>query len=154
MTTQTTYAARLTAGTPGMIATERHRDVSSKVVENSNGIAFGLACGQGVADNGVVLGGALTTFVGISVKDPTLVHSDALYLDKYEKGENTGVLSMGDVWVQTGGAVTIGNAVYYNATTGVLDDSGGSGPIPGARWETSTTGIGLAIVHLSGAQRT
>jgi len=141
---------------PGMIATERQRDVSSKIVENSNGIPFGRAVGQGVADNGVALGGALTTFVGISVKDITLVPAtlDSDYTDIYQRYSTCGVMSMGDVWVQTGGAVTIGNAVYYNATTGVLDDSGGSGPIPGARWETSTTGIGLAIVHLSGVQRT
>src|SRR5262249_43452764 len=148
-----TYLNRIAAAVPGMIATERQRDVSSKVVENSNGIPFGRAVGQGVADNGAVLGGALTTFIGISVKDITLIPAslDSDYTDIYQRYANVGVLSMGDVWVETGGAVAIGAAVYYNATTGVLDDSGGSGPIPGARWETSTTGIGLAIVHLSGA---
>jgi hypothetical protein len=156
MATQTTYVNRLVPGVPGMIATERQRDVSSRVVENSNGIPFGRACGQGVADNGVVLGGALTAFVGISLKDITLIPNtlDSDYTDIYQRYANAGIMTMGDVWVETGGAVAIGGAVYYNATTGVLDDSGGSGPIPGARWETSTTGIGMAIVHLSGAQRT
>jgi len=152
MATQTTYMNRNAAAVPGMIATERQRDVSSKVAEAT--IPFGVACGQGVADNGVVVGGALATFVGCSVKDITLVTLDSFYLDKYHQGGNVGVLSMGDVWVMTGSAVAIGGAVYYNATTGVFDDSGGSGPIPGARWETSTTGAGLAIVHFSGAQRT
>lgn len=154
---QTTYTSRMVAGVPGMIATERQRDVSSKLVENSNGIPFGRACGQGVADNGVVLGGALTAFVGISLKDATLVlpaTMDSDYLDIYPQGVNCGIMSMGDVWVLTGGAVAVGGPVHYNATTGVLDDSGGSGPIPGARWETKTTGAAIAIVHLSGAQRT
>jgi hypothetical protein len=35
----------------------------------------------------------------------------------------------------------------------VFGNSGGTGPIPGARWQTSVTGAGLAIVSLSGIHR-
>jgi hypothetical protein len=154
---QTIYSARMAPGVPGMIATERQRDVSSRLVENSNGIPFGRACGQGVAWNGVKLGGTLLEFVGVSLKDPTLVlpaTMDSDYADIYTQGLNVGVLTMGDVWVMTGGAVVVGGAVFFNATTGIFDDGGGNGPIPGARWETPTSGAAVAILHLSGIQRT
>jgi len=156
MVTQSTYTERMRAGLPGMIATERTRDISSRVVENSNGIAFGLACGQGAADNGVKLGGTLAEFVGVSVRDVTLlpVSMDSDYADEYQRYANCGVMTMGDIWVVTDDAVTKGDAVHFNATTGVLGNSGGSGPIPGARWETTTAVAGLAILHLSGIHKT
>lgn len=157
MALQTTYTSRIAAGTPGMIATERQRDISSLIVENSNGIPFGRACQQGTADNGVALGAAsVAVFAGISVRDVTLVNAsslDADYVDIYVTGATAGIMTMGDVWVETGGAVSRANGVYCNATTGVLDDSGGTGPFPGLRWETSTSEAGLAIVHLSGIHR-
>lgn len=153
---QSSYAERISSAVAGMIANENEASVDTRIVEPSSGLAFGVACSQGTNDNQVKLGGVLTAFVGVSVRDITLapVTADSMYLDHYKQGANAGILTEGDIWVQTGGAVVVGGPVHYNATTGVFDDSGGTGPLPGARWMTHTTGVGLAILRLSGLQRT
>jgi len=156
---QSTYTNRIsdTPGLPGTWASMAvPRSADSRIVEPSSGLNFGVACGQGtVSDKGVVPGGSLTAFVGISLRDITLadVAVDSIYLDQYVQGDTAAIATHGDIWVTTGGTVVVGAAVYYNATTGVLDDSGGSGPIPGARWMTGVTGAGLAKVRLSGIHR-
>lgn len=155
---QSSYSERIPIGLPGMIAHGSAQPVvDTRLVEPTSGIPFGRAVGQGVADKGAVLGGALTAFAGISVRDVTLapVTADSAYLDEYIYQSNMGVLTEGDIWVAVKEAVVAGGVVHYDATTGQLGDTGGSGPVPGARWMTTQATIGgLAIVRLSGLQRT
>jgi len=155
MAVQTQYNERMRVAVAGMVATENPFRIDTRTVEPSSGIPFGRACKQGAEDHGVGLGGVLTNFVGISVRDVTLapVTADSDYLDEYPQTQNAGILNMGDIWVLTDDTVAAGDAVHYNATTGVLGNSGGTGPIPGARWRTSVTGAGLAVVSLSGIHR-
>lgn len=153
---QTEYTERQRQALVGQIATMNDWDGDTRVVEPSSGIPFGRACCQGSSDKGVGLGGALATFVGVSIRDTTLapVSADSDYLDEYPQYSNAGILTRGKIWVQPGSSVTAGAVVHYNATTGVFDDSGGSGPLPGARWETGLNADGLAMLRLSGIQRT
>lgn len=153
---QNTFLTRMRAGLPGMVANEVPYNIDTRIVEPSSGLPFGVACKQGAADKGVGVGGALTAFVGISVRDVTLdpVAIDSDYVDEYVQYSNAGILTMGEIWVTTDDTVAAGEVVHYNATTGVLGNSGGTGPVPGARWMTSVTGAGLARVRLAGLQRT
>lgn len=153
---QSSYTERIGQAVAGMVANTNDVTIDTRIVEPSSGLPFGVACAQGTNDNQVKLGGVLTAFVGVTVRDITLapVTADSAYLDEYKQGSNAGILTEGDIWVTTGGAVVAGGPVHYNATTGVFDDSGGTGPVPGARWMTHTTGVGLAILRLSGLQRT
>lgn len=142
---QSTYSRYMSAGSPGVFATTSGWDVDTKQAEGN--IAFGLACSKGSADDGAVLGGNL--FIGISVRDITLVHTTA---DRYEAGDNMGVAIEGDIWVRVGGNVTAGQQAHYDATTGVLSASGGVA-IAAAKFETSALSGALAVVRLGTASQ-
>lgn len=139
--TQGTYLDNPAVAYAGMIAEgQPARDVASKIVENA-AVAFGLAVGVGAADNSVRLGG--TGFSGITVADKTRLN------DNYQVGEQAAVIRKGTVWVQVGVAVADTDSVFFVAATGVLTNvSAGNVAIPGARFETSTSGAGLARVYL------
>lgn len=141
---QSTYSRYLTEGVAGAAATMHGWDVDSRICESAS-IGFGLACSQGSADNGAVLGGAL--FAGISVRDITVVHTTA---DRYEEGDNMALMTRGDIWVTVGADVVKGNQGHYDSTTGVISDSGGV-TIAGSRFMTTASSGGKAILRLGEA---
>jgi hypothetical protein len=147
---QTTYSERIEKGYAGQIADETNCNVDSKTVETVAGIGFGLAVTKGTADNGVVQGGAVAGFVGVTVRDPSLLASDT---DIYPRYANAGVLSEGDIWVTTKNIVVGGGAVYYDSSTGLWDDASGGnvGPVKGASFMTSAASGALAIVRFTGS---
>lgn len=118
-TLQSSYGRYMSAGVVGAIADMTTYDGDSRICETEAGIGFGLACSQGAEDNGAVLGGSL--FVGISVRDITLVHDTA---DEYAEGDNMATAFRGDIWVQTKTTVVPRQKVYYNSSTGEIGDSG------------------------------
>ncbi len=138
---QGTYLDNPAVAYAGMIAEgQPARDIKSSVVENA-AVAFGLAVGLGTADNSVRLGG--TGFIGITVADKTRLN------DNYQIGEFAAVLRKGTVWVNVPVAVADADPVYFVAATGVITNvASGNVLIAGARFETSTSGAGLARVYL------
>lgn len=150
MALQSSYSARMPVAVAGMIADMTNCDVDSRICETSAGIGFGLAVGRGSADMGCVIGAAAATdFLGISVRDVTLVGSTA---DKYSQYDTMAVMFRGDIWCAPGAAVVDGADVTFVASTGVLSSAGTSGSqfaISGARWMDSSDS--LSRVRLSGA---
>jgi hypothetical protein len=57
-------------------------------------------------------------------------------------------MKKGVIVVQASVAVAVGDVVHYVPATGVLTNTGGT-LIPGAIWETSTSGAGLAALRLN-----
>jgi hypothetical protein len=100
-----------------------------------------LAVGAGSADGSCRLGG--TGFVGITVADKTRDE------DEYDVGEMAAVIRKGTVWVSVPVAVADTDTVYFVAATGVITNvSSGNVAIAGAKFETSTSGAGLARLYL------
>lgn len=146
---QTEYNATIEPGLPGLVVGSDW-NADTGIVETAAGLAFGIVVCQGtVSDKGIKIGGALSTYRGVTIRDITLVHAAAL-LDKYAQYENAGVLTRGKIWVLTGGAVAPGDPVHFVAATGVLKASGDIGPIVGARWVTTAASGELAVVELPG----
>lgn len=149
---QNTYVENIRPAVAGQVANMTNWDGDTRNVETAAGIGFGLAVGQGTAAKGAVLGAAAAAgFVGISIRDITLDPRDA---DKYQQNSNIAVLTEGDIWVLTGGAVAVGADVTFAAATGVLSSVAADASnfaIAGARWMTATSGAALAIVRLGGA---
>lgn len=144
---QASYSENIDAARAGMRANMNIDRVDTRICETEAGIGFGLAVSQGTGDKGAVIGGTLAGFSGITVRDVTLEPGDE---DVYQEGANMGVLTEGDIWVVAAAAVSAGQVVHFNATTGALTNTGGQGPIVGARWMTSADQGGLAIVRLGG----
>ncbi len=141
MSVQTTYSRRQPIGSNGAPATMYGWDADTRIAEAA--IGFGLAVSKGVADDGVVKGGAL--YVGIAVRDITLTHDTA---DRYETGDNVAVAQRGDFWITVEDAVVAQTQATFNASTGQLGSSGGTA-IAGSYWVTSADAGGLAIVRLA-----
>lgn len=148
MPLQTSYAERLAPAVAGQVANMRSRDAITRNCETAAGIGFGLAVSRGAdKERGAVLGGALTVFLGVSMKDITLVSDVA---DEYQENENVGILTQGEIWVQVTGSPDPSDPVDYDTTTGVFSANGSAGPIRGARWTGETHSSGIAKLYLSG----
>src|ERR1700678_1880836 len=99
---QSTYNRYTAIGQAGTPASESGWDIDTKIFEEEAsppaGIGFGLACSQGVNDNGIRIGGPSgRVFVGITRANPTQNVSE--FTDKYAGGDNVPVFVRGDVYV-------------------------------------------------------
>lgn len=154
MTTQSTYSERMPAPGPGILAGQvNEARITTGICETASpGIPFGRAVSQGtLSDEGVILGGSLAGFRGVSIRDITLRGDQgSTTLDKYQAPNSMGVMEAGDIWVEPAGAVAAHAAVYFNATTGLFDDAAGGniGPVPGAYFKTSCGVGGRAILSI------
>lgn len=150
-TVQSAYSETIERAVAGLPADADHH-IDTRICETAAGIGFGLAVGQGTSDNEAALNpSANTDFVGITVRDKTLVNSSD---DLYAQYENMAVMTRGDIWVTTGGDVVAGGDVTFVKSTGVLSSAATSGTqfaITGARWMTTAASGALAKVRLSGA---
>lgn len=148
---QTTYSENPAAAVAGMPA-DADYSADTRFCETAAGIGYGIAVSQGTADKGALIGGAsAAVFAGVTIRDKTVVNDDG---DEYAENENMGVMTRGDIWVTVGGDVTAGGDVTFASTTGVLSSAAASGSqfaIAGARWMTSASSGGLAILRLSGS---
>ena len=143
-TTQTTYNDRILPAQAGQIADTRTFDSITRSAEGT--IAFGVAVSRGTdLEKGCVQGGTLNKFLGVSIRDITVIHTTP---DQYEIPENTGILTSGTIWVQVTGSPGPGDPVKFDGTTGKFSVSGGIGPLLGARYMTTTVAPGLCKLHL------
>lgn len=149
-TVQSTYSETLTKAVAGLPA-DADFSADTRICETAAGIGFGLAVGQGTSDKEAKLNPtAGNEFVGVTIRDKTLVNDSD---DLYEQYENMAVMTRGDVWVTVGGDVSAGDDVTFAQATGVLSSAATGGTqfaITGARWMTSASNGGLAILRLSG----
>lgn len=142
---QTTYSMTHAKWTKGMIPNSEPGVDVSRLAEDAEGIVFGEVCVQGTADNQVVDSEATAKFVGIAILDPT---KDG---DKYAQYDTVAVRKKGPIVVTASVAVAVEDPVYYTPGTGALtnvSNSGNNTLIDGAKWGTSTSGSGLAILRL------
>ena len=147
VTTQSSYSETIAVGLAGQIVNMRESDAITRSCEPAT-LAFGVACKQG-ADrvHGCTVGGTLADFLGVTIRDITLVNTVSANVDKYEVGNNVGILTEGEIWVPVSVDVTPDDPVHYSSSTGVFAISGGTGPLVGARW-TSNSINGLCRLHL------
>lgn len=146
-TYQTTYSEGMLDNSPGTLGGNvDNARTSTGTCETVAGIGFGLAVGRGAnSDRGTVLGGAITGLRGCSIKDVTLVVGNA---DKYLPPNSMGIMESGEVWVEPAVAIDIDDPVHYVSATGVWTNTGGVGPVLGARWKTSCGVGGRALLQL------
>lgn len=141
----TNYPATMRPAVAGMRATEFPAKFISRNVEPADGIGFGVAVAQGTRDESCVVAGAATTegdFLGFTVIERTTRPDNP---DRFGQYESARIMTEGDLWVAVGGAVGAGDPVHVLAG-GAVGNAGGFA-IPGARFESSTTGAGIAKIR-------
>lgn len=143
MAVQSTYNTTQAAAVAGARATMIGATVISRNVETA-AIGFGKPVAQGTAEKGVIAF-AGTGFVGITLLDRSAAGDN----DTFRVGDSARIMTKGDVWVNASLAVAAGNPVYLT-TAGAFTNVVGTDnvAIAGARWDTSTTAAGLAVIRL------
>ena len=145
---QSTYPEEIRSAVEGMVADAGLKTIVSRTVETAAGVGFGLAVVQGTADDGVIVPTATGgVFRGITVRDVTLPQSAG---DAYQQYDEAALMVSGVIWVTAQEAVSAGDPVSFEVTTGQLTTivDATHDAIPNATWETSA-GIGtLAKIRL------
>lgn len=158
---QTSISNDPAVGLPGLFAFPMMpRRVMSRTVNQVGGIPFGVFVSR-QADERVKLpttsGEITATGEGFAVRDP-LKEQDASSIGLYANGDEIAVMRSGYIWVYAEAAVTEEGAVYarHTANGGLTQlgavrgdaDTANAALVPNARFVSSTSGAGLAIVEV------
>lgn len=140
---QTTYSERISAGQEGLIANHEPCRVVTRIINDAGGVGFGKVVSRhATIDNAIISPPASGSFVGITVRNPTVDPDDA---DKYPQGTPVSILLEGVIWVVASVAVLAGEAAYYVPATGVITNVPTSNTaIPGAIFDADA-GIGALV---------
>ena len=152
MPTQTTFNEQMRQGLPGFVNRMVDYNAVTRTAENTP-IPPARAVSQSTtSDGGAVLGGTIVGFLGITIADPTIVATDPAVPDTYPRYTNIGILTKGEIFAQATVPVTAGDPVHFGAADGVLTNTGGIGPVVGARWKHTRLANELNAISL-GIQR-
>jgi hypothetical protein len=143
-TVQSTYLDDIPVGYAGAIANEEPCTLISRNVEDSGGLAFGLAVMQGTEDKGCVVGDG-SDFLGVTVRDQSVDPADP---DAFEYQSEARIMTEGVIWVANSGGVAAGDPVVALAD-GALG-TGSSPIVANARWDTTAADGVLAQLRLVG----
>ena len=152
---QSTFPEQMRQGFPGMINRMVDYNAVTRSVEGAAPIAPARAVSQSTAaDINCLLGGTVAGFVGITILDPTSVYpvGSSVPDGGYAQYFNVGVLTKGEIFATATVPTLAGDPVHFGAVDGVLTNTGGVGPIPGARWKYARPANELNVVQL-GIQR-
>jgi hypothetical protein len=150
MPIQTSYTLTLAPAYEGMVANSEHENVISRQVETAGGIGFGKVAVQGTDDNQIRVSAAGRAFRGITIASHFAGFASGSQgtKDAFDQYETVPVLTKGTIWVLASVAVAVGDPVYYVPATGVLTNvATANTAIPGAIWDSSTTGAALAKIR-------
>lgn len=157
MAVQTSYSETIGTARAGMIANEEPCVLISRTVADAAGIAFGKVVQEAATDgskDGQCTADLDTadmdayTFLGITVRERSVNPETP---NKFAQYETARIMRKGVIWVEVTGAVKAGEDVTVTLATGVLGTASvtaGVVAIPNARWESSTSGAGLAKLRL------
>ena len=152
---QTSYSQYMEPAIAGTLYDISFRRIDSYAVETDN-ISPGMGVILGTDKEKQVKLAAATTSVVTGIALLQAKEQDASGNVIYKNKETVPVLNKGRAWVPVIEAVTAGNQaflVFSGADKGKWAAAAGAGPIAsaitGARFITSTTGAGLAVVELN-----
>lgn len=149
-TYQTDYAANPPIGLKGQIANEEKHNQISRTVANVEGIKFG-APGFRVAGagNDHVIAATGADFLGLAVLTGAVppVATGSTLIDGYPARFTGAFMTDGQMYVEAGGAVTPGDAVYYAVATDQYFAAAAAGRvlIPDAFFDTTATAAGQIV---------
>ncbi len=122
---QSTYPTAIPNGYPGMVANGETSNRISRTCEDAAGIAFGAPVYRGANDHGCTgVIGTAATFLGFAIADHGVQSVGAIAADVYPQYASVGILTMGQMWVNSIGAVAKGSAVTVGKSGGAADGIG------------------------------
>jgi len=153
MAVQTSYSENIAAAVAGMIANMEPSVIISRTVADADGVGFGKVV-QEASTDGLCTADLDTAdmdamkFIGITVMDRSVRPETP---NKFSQYESARIMRKGVIWVTASTAVSAGTDVTVTLATGALNSIAvgvGQVAIPNARWESSTSGAGLAKLRI------
>lgn len=157
MAVQTSYSENIRPAVAGQIANTEGAVLISRTVADAAGIGFGKVVQEAAADgskDGQCTGDLDTAdmdafkFLGVTVRERSVRPETP---SKFAQYESARIMRKGVIWVEVAAAVKAGEDVTVTLASGVLGTASvGAGvvAIPNARWDSSTSGAGLAKLRL------
>jgi len=157
MAVQSTYSEGISAARVGQIANEEPVVLISRTVADGAGIGFGKVVQEASTDgstDGLCTADLdtadmnATTYLGVTVRERSVRPETP---NKFGQYESARIMRKGVIWVEVAAAVKAGEDVTVTLASGVLGTAAvGAGvvAIPNARWDSSTSGAGLAKLRL------
>lgn len=156
-TYQTDYTAEfMPIGIKGQIANEEKHNQISRTVETADGIPFGAPCQRGTTDHSADL---FTTgdFLGMAVLTEAVPPANSVggVVDLFPQDFTAPIMTQGTIYVEVGGAVNAGDAVFYDAANDQYNAAavGAETALPGCLFDTSAGAAGdiaeVSIKHRS-----
>ena len=151
---QATFPEQMKQGVPGMVNRMVDYNAVTRSAEGGNFPPCRAVSQSTAADISAILGGTVAGFVGITILDPTNIHpiGSSVPSDTYAQYTNMGVLTKGEIFATATVPTLAGDPVHFGAVDGILTNTGGVGPVPGARWKHARPANELNVVQL-GIQR-
>lgn len=149
---QLTYGANMSPAIAGTLYDLSDHTIDSYAAEGADiGLGMGVVAGTDPVAQCKLPAAAVTGFKGIVLMQAKEQNSSGVVV--YAAKDTVPVVDKGRVWVPVIGAVTADGAVYLIHTGANLGKFTGSvganqGIISGAKFKTSTTGDGIAVVEL------
>ena len=155
---QTSYDLKMQAAIAGMIADNGDHHCETAIVEESDGIGFGLGVVVGdVIDGYNSLGkGAKIpesdndTFLGVTVfkhKENSYPYADGG--NKLAQNEAASIMRKGRIWVQTDGTVAVDSDVYVTTAGKFTTTSSSNLAVPTGVLRRIESDLGLAVLEIN-----
>ncbi len=143
---QSTYAASMAPGYPGMVANGETSNRLSRTVEDAAGIAFGKAAFRGAGDNGVTATPAADRFMGIVIADHGIQPlPGGVAADIVPQYVSAALLNEGEIWVVAGEAVADGDPVYVTPAGALVKTATSNIRIPATFDDTVSSGAPVRL---------
>jgi hypothetical protein len=160
---QTTYSNVPGAAFAGMLGDSKPADILSRALGGSVNVGFGLMLEYGATPTTEAApladGATLGDLVGVTVHRHTQDRASLTGTHGITPNSTMDLLRKGRVWVVVEEAVTPGDAVFVRHTAAGLEvkgafrnDADGGDAVDistKARWESTTTGAGIALLDLN-----
>lgn len=143
---QTSYPEKMDAGRAGGIVNTEHRNLISRTVETAE-VGFGVPVMRGSTDSTCAKFAAEGVILGITVRERS---TDANNPDVFRVGDSARLMTRGNIYALTPGAVAAGDLVYIVDADATFHNTNAAGRtvIPNAVWDKTVTGAELSVIAL------
>lgn len=144
---QTSYPEKMDAGRAGGIVNTEHRNLISRTVETAE-VGFGVPVMRGSTDSTCAKFAPFNpVFLGITVRERS---TDANNPDVFRVGDSARIMTKGNIYALTPGAVAAGDLVYIVDADATFHNTAAAGRtlVPNAVWDKTVTAAELSVIAL------
>ena len=155
---QTSYDLKMQAAIAGMIADNGDHYCETAIVEESDGIGFGLGVAVGAVTDGYnslgkgakIPDSAADTFLGVTVfkhKENSYPYADGG--SKLAQNEAASIMRKGRIWVQTDGVVAVDVTVYVTTAGKFTTTADSNLEVPTGVLRRIESDLDLAVLEIN-----